>query len=252
MAPHNSRNCQAMKGSMLAAFPGMTVYTFPDSAHQEGRSDHNWDDGDLLTEQSDNDYDQEIRATDNMLGSHFTKEQAYAVVALLITVNKDRVYYVIFDGYIWHSKRGFRKEVFSGADKHNDHIHCSTLADEDNNADPWIVTKQEVSNVLEGNDLKRQIATNTRLEHTVAMHEKTPINWDTPDVPNNFEDNVLVQTLNRVEEKLDQLLARPTTVTMTDADRLAIVVAVTENIHEAVTAAFQNVTGSTTFSTEVS
>jgi len=231
MAPVNSRNTQALKDSMLDAYPGMTFYTFPDEAHMAGRSDHNWDDGNLLTEQTDSDSKQEVRAGDMMIGPRFTKAQAYAVVALLITVNKARVYYVIFDGFIWHSKRGFRKEVFTGANKHHDHIHCSPLASEDENTSPWIVIKQKEGNdVLEGKDLQNVIATKTRLENTVAMKDKTPIDWDVPNVPGNTENNLLVTTLKRIDVNAHIAASQPTTVQMSAEDRAAIVVAVTENI----------------------
>ena len=223
----NSWNCQALKDSMLDMYPGMTVYTWPDSAHMDRRSDHNWDDGGLLTEQTDSDNVAEIRADDLMLGSKFTKADAYAVVEFLITVNKHRVYYVIFDGFIWHSKRGFKKEVFTGADKHRDHIHCSTLAAEDDNLSDWVLTRKETEvAALEGKDLQKVIAINTRLSSAVSMMDKHPIDWDQPNVPNNFEDNRLVAAIKRIDVNAG-IAAENAGVTLTDAQFEILVARVT-------------------------
>ena len=211
---------------MLEKHPGMTVYTWPDGAHMERRTDHNWDDGELLTEQFDSDNEQEIRAADLMLGSRFSKADAYETVTFLITVNKHRVYYVIFDGFIWHSKRGFKKEVFTGSDKHRDHPHVSTLAKEDDNQSDWILSEAEEMAALEGKDLQKLKAINSRFQHSVAMEARTPIDWDDPDVPGNFEENKLVQTLRRIDVN-SGIAAVNAGVTLTDEQFEILVTRVT-------------------------
>lgn len=222
----NSYNLQALVDSLREALPGIVVYTWPDSAHMDRRSDHNWDDGSLLTEQTDSDNEQELRAADAMLGPHFTKAQAYAVVSYLITVNRKRVYYVIFDGHIWHCKRGFKKEVFTGADKHTDHIHTSTLAAEDDTRDPWILSEgKDVA--LEGKDLQKVTAINTRIENTVAMKDRHPIDWD--DVTGNTEENSLVQAVKRIDKNAAKA-AEPTEATLTDAQMETLIVRVSQAI----------------------
>ncbi len=199
----NSKNAQALKDTVQAEYPGtQVIYTVGDLEHQEGTSDHNPDDtAGLRTDQTDADSIPEVRGVDIMVNKTFTAAQAAALVLLLITVCKGRVYYVIYNRKIYHSKRGFKAEAYNGKDPHTNHVHVSTLAKEDNNANPWPIktTTEDPNMALDGNDLKRSIATNTRVEKTTEMAETYEANWGNEPYPT--VQNELVKTIKRIETK---------------------------------------------------
>lgn len=139
MAWVNSKNAEALKDSVQAKYPGtQVIYTVGDLAHQEGSSDHNPDDDSRYdTDQTDSDKLQEVRAVDIMVNSAFSAAQASAFVAILLKNCKPRIYYIIYNKKMYHSKRGFKAEAYSGKDPHTNHVHVSTLAAQDNNSTPW-------------------------------------------------------------------------------------------------------------------
>jgi hypothetical protein len=135
-----ARNMQSLTDAIKARFPGATVYGVGDAAHRLRTSDHNEDDtAGSKAAQSDADSTPEHRAIDIMLGSAFTRAQAYALIADLLAdpAALRRLKYIIFDGWIWSRTNSWRKVAFDGDDKHRDHPHISGDAADDENAAGW-------------------------------------------------------------------------------------------------------------------
>ncbi|MGA4726300.1 hypothetical protein ACPB67_02670 [Micromonospora taraxaci] len=147
-------NMQALTNDVKRAFPGVVVYGIGDKAHQSRASDHNEDDtSGSRAAQSDPDGHPEHRAIDIMLGPKFTKADADALVVRLVADPKARarLYYVIWDGYIWSRSNGWKKTKYTGSDQHRDHVHGSGWAADDENTASWPAVAKPV--VTKGDDM---------------------------------------------------------------------------------------------------
>jgi hypothetical protein len=134
-----AKNMQKLTDQTKSKYPGVTVYGIGDAAHKQQSSDHNEDDTPgVRTPQTDSDNQPEHRAIDVMLGSSFSRSQANAYVKDLVTKpeNQRRLSLVIFDGYEYSKRTGFTK-VARSTDKHEDHVHASGLASDDDNTEDW-------------------------------------------------------------------------------------------------------------------
>jgi hypothetical protein len=129
---------QSLTDAVKARYPGVTVYGIGDAAHKLRSSDHNEDDtSGSRAAQSDADSNPEHRAIDIMLGPNFTRMQAYELIEdLLAPVSRARLFYVLFDGWRWSRSTDWHKVPFDG-DPHDDHIHVSGWAADDENAAGW-------------------------------------------------------------------------------------------------------------------
>ncbi|MDG4809947.1 hypothetical protein O7634_24615 [Micromonospora sp. WMMD1120] len=141
-------NMQALTNDVKREFPGVVVYGIGDAAHKLRASDHNEDDTTgSRAAQSDPDGRAEHRAIDIMLGKAFTKADADALVARLVADPRarGRIYYVIWNGYIWSRSNGWRKTKYTGSDQHTDHIHVSGWAADDENTASWpaVATRED-------------------------------------------------------------------------------------------------------------
>lgn len=135
-----AKNMQKLTDQTKADYPGVTVYGIGDKAHQQQSSDHNEDDTPgVRTPQTDSDNLPEHRAIDVMLGSSFSRSQANTYVKDLVSKaeNQGRLSLVIFDGYEYSRRTGFTK-VARSTDKHEDHVHVSGLASDDDNTADWV------------------------------------------------------------------------------------------------------------------
>lgn len=97
-----------------------------DAAHAARKSDHNpdYDNGGV------------VRALD-------IDKDGVNLDAIVAQIIKDpRVNYVIWNGHIWSRKRGFRKHVYTGANKHRSHMHVSIMHNEvaEGNVANWLVS----------------------------------------------------------------------------------------------------------------
>ena len=132
-------NMQALTNDVKARYPGVVIYGIGDDAHKLRYSDHNEDDTPgSLASQSDADSVQEHRAIDVMLGSNFSKSDADLLVKNILSDPKARarLVYIIFYGHIWRKSNGWVMEVHS-EDPHNDHVHFSGWAGDDENTAHW-------------------------------------------------------------------------------------------------------------------
>ncbi|HEY1395013.1 hypothetical protein [Roseateles sp.] len=128
-----------MTDAVRGRHPGVVIYGKGDAAHALRISDHNEDDTTgVRAEQTDADTVPEHRAIDIMLGPHFTRADAYALIDDLLAdpAALARLTYLIFDGWIWSASRGWTKREFDG-DDHSDHIHASGRASADENTAGW-------------------------------------------------------------------------------------------------------------------
>jgi hypothetical protein len=128
----------ALRRNALTIWPGMTIYWIGDLAHQGSVSGHNPDDyTGVRAEMLDADTDPEVRALDFMIGPRFTTQSGWDLVnALIAGVDRMRMYYVIYRSTIWRRATGFKAESYGG-DNHNDHVHVSGHASDDENGSDW-------------------------------------------------------------------------------------------------------------------
>ncbi|MCZ7376555.1 hypothetical protein [Micromonospora sp. WMMC250] len=147
-------NMQALTNDVRRQWPGVVVYGIGDKAHQSRASDHNEDDTTgSKAAQSDPDGRPEHRAIDIMLGKAFTKADADALVARLVADPRARarLFYIIWNGYIWSRSNGWKKTKYTGSDQHRDHVHISGLAADDENTASWPAVAKPV--VTKGDDM---------------------------------------------------------------------------------------------------
>ncbi|MCG5460857.1 hypothetical protein MED01_004283 [Micromonospora sp. MED01] len=143
-------NMQALTADVRREWPGVVVYGIGDDAHKKSKSGHNEDDTPgSKPELEDSDSRPEHRAVDIMLGKAFIKADADALVARLLADPKARarLFYIIWNGYIWSRSNGWKKTKYTGSDQHRDHVHASGWAADDENTASWpavAVTTMEV------------------------------------------------------------------------------------------------------------
>lgn len=137
-----SANMQVLTGQLKQQHPGVVIYGIGDEDHQGSPSGHNEDDTPgSLPEDHDADNKPEHRAIDVMHGPAFSSSDAWNLVTALVTlpVNRARLLYVIYDGWIWRRNGGWKKEIYTGKDKHRTHVHVSGEADDDENTARWVL-----------------------------------------------------------------------------------------------------------------
>lgn len=133
-------NMQALTNDLLSKYRGVTIYGLGDKAHQGEVSGHNPDDTPgVKAELQDSDNKPEYRSLDVMIGSAFTKADADRLVAAMVADAdaRRRLYYIIWNGYIWSRSHGWVKRKYTGSDQHTNHVHFSGWMDDDDNTASW-------------------------------------------------------------------------------------------------------------------
>lgn len=93
------------------AYPDTIVWDIGDAAHQDDWSDH-----------SPNECCDVVCAVDVVDDSDIDLPK---FVALLLAKRHPNLRYVIYAGYIYQRKNGFKKQVYNGPNKHKGHAHVS-------------------------------------------------------------------------------------------------------------------------------
>jgi hypothetical protein len=115
-------------------------------------------------------------------------------------VAHESIQYIIYNRKITSRSWGLGTwRPYTGSSPHTEHVHFNTRKSHENSNKPWFMEEETVVAALEGKDLQKVTALNTRIEGTVAMDTEHPINWDQPDVPGNKEQNELVKTVLRID-----------------------------------------------------
>lgn len=138
-----SANMQVLTEDIQGRHPGTTIYGIGDEGHKGSASGHNEDDTPgSRPEQEDPDSKPEHRAIDVMIGPKFSKADAWALVVALVTIaaNQQRLIYVIFNRKIWRKKNGWKEEVYTGSDPHDNHVHASGDWPDDENRAHWALS----------------------------------------------------------------------------------------------------------------
>ena len=128
-----------------------------DLAHQQGSSGHNPDDTPGVTaERQDTDSEQEVRAIDKdkdlRSPSGVTLEQ---VIQRMLKTPADlvRLIYIIYRGRIWKKSNGWRQEVYTGSNQHNEHGHFSGDPASDENGAEW----KSITSFKEGGTMANEV-----------------------------------------------------------------------------------------------
>jgi hypothetical protein len=133
---------QVLTDNVKAKRPGATIYGIGDAAHKLEVSGHNEDDTPgVRAEDQDPDNIPEHRAIDVMIDSAFSAADAEKLYDDLGTneANQKRLLYVIYNKRIRSRSRGWEERPFDG-DSHENHVHVSGEADEDDNENNWILS----------------------------------------------------------------------------------------------------------------
>ncbi len=139
VAPHRSVSIDVLYNNALTVWPGMTIFWIGDYQHTQEISGHNPDDTPgVQAEQTDADNDPEVRALDFMIGPKFTASDAQALTHALVTgVDRNRLYYVIYNHLIYKRSNNYEPTAYTGIDPHTDHVHASGRAVDDDNSANW-------------------------------------------------------------------------------------------------------------------
>jgi hypothetical protein len=206
-APHRSISMDKLYNNALSVWPGMTIYWIGDLSHQGEVSGHNPDDyPPLQAEQVDSDTDPEVRALDFMIGSKFSADNASAlVVALTKGVDRNRLYYVIYDHLVYKKSNNFKPQPYTGTDPHTNHVHASGLAVDDANSSNWTSVLALGESMTDPWNPNSVAAETWRTKAVVGGDD--PVTWTRPsDGAPQSEANVLHQKLDDI---LDAIAAIP-------------------------------------------
>ena len=113
--------------------------TIGDTAHQASSSGHNPDDtAGSKAERQDADSKPEVRAADAGANLRSNITMQMVVDAILATpADRNRLIYIIFNGYIWSASNGWKRAAYTGSDKHRSHVHLSGHPDSDEDGRLW-------------------------------------------------------------------------------------------------------------------
>jgi hypothetical protein len=191
-----ARNMTTLTVDIKAWRPGVVIWGIGNDDHQDHPSDHNEDDTPgSRPEQTDADDDPEHRAIDVMLGSAFSRDDAWDLVNALLAdpAALARLVYIIFEDWIWSKRYGWARRAYSGT-RHGDHVHLSGDADDDENAAHW----PAVTEIGDGMNPYIQHVMNYRLEAVISLREVvkvTAFTFGGKSYPAFSEPNVLALTL---------------------------------------------------------
>lgn len=205
VAPHRSISMNVLYNNAKSVWPGMEIGWIGDLTHQGEVSGHNPDDyPPLQAEQVDADNDPEVRALDFMIGSHFTPTDADKLTHALATgVDRNRLYYVIYDGLIYKRSNNYQPVPYTGTDPHTNHVHASGRAVDDANSSNWTSVLALGVDMTEWNDSEK----NSVVSRVGGMFLATPqVTWKKTDGTTATESNALLALFAALDDKLDQII----------------------------------------------
>jgi len=219
VAPHRSVSMNALYNNALTVWPGMEIGWIGDLSHQGEVSGHNPDDyAPLQAEQVDADNDPEVRALDFMIGSKFTVTDAQSLTNALVTgVDKNRLYYVIYNRLIYKRSNNYQPTQYTGTDPHTNHVHASGRAVDDANGSNW-TSVLALGDYVSSDDVIAGMSELMRMAaHREGSTGRNFANWSyavmrsadgfpvpNPDSPEGAQ---LQPTLNSMDDKLDEIIA---------------------------------------------
>lgn len=188
------------------AFPTRDTTTdgwIGNAAHQAEVSGHNPDDTPgVRAEYSDADTKPEVRAIDVDADLRYVGLRMQDAINVILATPRDRkrLAYIIYAETIWSASANWQPMHYSGSDPHTSHAHFSGNPDYDEDGAPWAISKIGEGNMALTDDDVRKIwsfflgASGPRAD--VAQQQAYA------------ETKGLIDTLKRVEDKLDQVLAQ--------------------------------------------
>ncbi len=225
-----------LRSGFTRAYPGRGTGSdgwIGDLAHQGGTSGHNPDDTPgVSAERSDADGIPEVRAIDvdvdlipgdRARSRLATLQEIRRIIAT--PADRRRLIYIIFDGLIWSASRGWEPATYTGSNKHREHAHYSGHPDHDNDGRAWSV---ETGDDVTPSELVK-LLNETRID-SEGLGGRSVSDWlkggvgatnaanaAKAEAAKATSEAALAKELagqagvavGRVEEKVDQLLARP-------------------------------------------
>jgi hypothetical protein len=196
-------NLTALRSAFRSRFPNSTTLqdgTIGDTAHQQSTSGHNPDDTPgSRSEYSDADTKPEVRALDkdSRLNSPTVDMQGVINAILATPADRDRLAYIIFNGYIWRKRNGGKRETYTGSDKHRTHAHFSGDPAHDESGAPW------TSVLNAGGALMAGLIDNAERAVTAFYTGQDPVPFPAPwdETSKTGYPNPMV----RLEEKVDKI-----------------------------------------------
>jgi hypothetical protein len=221
-------------------FPGRnrgTDGTIGDPDHQDSPSGHNPDDTPgSKPERTDADSKPEVRAADasSSLGDPRHGMQAVVDAILRTPRDRDRLIYIIFNGSIWRAASGWRRETYTGSDKHRTHVHLSGHPDADDDGAPWtsILTLGGTGMAEDYGSMGNPDGWRTdpiRGADIWAEVRGEKAGWAAP----STNPNALGQRLTRIEAGLKEIAARVGAPAQVDVPALAAALAPLLDVDEA-------------------
>jgi hypothetical protein len=105
-----AKSLDVLRDEIEAKYPGTTVWTIGDAAHQSGYSDHNTNDSNVVCAI-------DVKGNAGMDLGMFVKH--------LTEDAHTNLRYVIFNRKIYQRKNGFAAQDYNGSNAHKDHVHVS-------------------------------------------------------------------------------------------------------------------------------
>ncbi len=138
-----ARGMQVLTGNIKAKRPEAIIYGIGDEAHKLQVSGHNEDDtAGVRAEDQDADSVPEHRAIDVMITSGFSAADAEKLYDDLGTnaANQKRLLYVIYNRRKRSRSTNWQEVPHEDGGEHDNHVHASGEADEDENTNDWILS----------------------------------------------------------------------------------------------------------------
>jgi hypothetical protein len=128
VAWHVNEGLAVLNKQMDSLFPGMTIYTIGDAAHQHEVSDHNPNSAGR------------VNASDFMIRGLFYPLDAF-VLSRVLTLDV-RTKYAIYNRQIWEAGKW---TTYTGSNPHTDHVHLSVFDSAHTDLRPWKVRDRTVT-----------------------------------------------------------------------------------------------------------
>lgn len=205
--------------------------TIGDRAHADSPSDHNPDETGNTGGAEDSDSIDEVHARDvDTSGPWAPGWSAARIVGILVALcrslypsRKHPLRYIIFDGYIYGEKDGFKKREYNGDDPHTGHFHASFrygagsgAGNLENFRGPWGIraAREKELDEVDAADIKaiaREVVDQTR---AALVNDKAGLGFQARRVPwaypmptDGDPDRMMVGLMAELEARLDRIEA---------------------------------------------